>query len=136
VMTTARPIPVLEAQWGDGPWSEVRWPHQSSDPTMRPAQVAPHMPRLDWQLWFAGLGTCARNPWIVKMMDRIIEGSQPVALLIGDPRLRTRAPDALRLIAYTYEPTPLDAPEAWWTRERHGLYCPAIRTAAGWVAPE
>lgn len=134
VMTTSRPLPVLEARWGDGDWSEVQWRWQTSDPYRAPRQVAPHMPRVDWQVWFAGLSSCERNPWLVALMDRLLRGSDPVARLIGDPRLRTRPPDALRLVRYDYRMTPWGADtDDWWTRERIGPYCPAARTRQGWA---
>lgn len=134
VMTTARPLPVLEARWGDGPWTELRWRWQTSDPHAAPRQVAPHMPRLDWQLWFAGLGACERHPWLMHTMDALLAGSAPVARLVGDPRLLARRPDALRVRRYTYTPTATDRPDgAWWTREGGEPYCAADRTRDGWT---
>ncbi|MCB9663445.1 MAG: lipase maturation factor family protein [Alphaproteobacteria bacterium] len=129
VMTTERPIPVLEARWGDGEWTELTWRWQTSDVSREPAQVAPHMPRLDWQLWFAGLGTCRGNPWVHSLQKRLVLGEAPVADLVGDLRLRTaRPPDATRMVLYRYAFAGSDAPEGtWWTRERLGPYCPEVR---------
>ncbi|MCB9682131.1 MAG: lipase maturation factor family protein [Alphaproteobacteria bacterium] len=127
VMTTTRPIPVLEARWGDGPWTELTWRWQTSDPMARPAQVAPLMPRLDWQLWFAGLSTCDRTPWTRGLMAGLLRGSEPIARLVGDLRLLTSAPpDAVRLVRYDYQFTAPGEGPAWWTRERVGLYCPEM----------
>ena len=42
----------------------------------RPAPlVAPHQPRLDWQMWFAALGSYQGAPWLVHFVDKLLEGS-------------------------------------------------------------
>jgi hypothetical protein len=130
-MTTSRPLPMLEAQWGDGDWVELTWRWQTSDPGARPAQAAPHMPRLDWQLWFAGLSTCDDNPWLVHLQDAVLRGDKPVDGLIGDMRLLTGAPpDAVRLTLVDVRPASnADPSRARWTRTVVGPYCPA-RTRA------
>ena len=128
-MTTERPLPILEAKWGDQDWTELTWRYQTSDPAARPPQVAPHMPRLDWQLWFAGLGDCNSEQWVQGLAYRILEGDPHVAALVGDMRLLTSAPpDAVRLVLMDYRFAPADAPSgAWWVRERKGLFCPELR---------
>lgn len=130
VMTTERPVPVLEGRWGDGEWTELTWRWQPTDPAAAPPTVAPHMPRVDWMLWFAGLGTCDRNPWATALLQRVVDGSAPVADLVGDLRLQGAAPDAARLVLYRYRFTEPGSPDAaagrWWTREAVTEYCPAI----------
>ncbi len=130
-MTTTRPIPVLEAQWDDGPWTELTWRFQTSDPAAAPPIVAPYMPRLDWQLWFAGLSNCNRNRWVFDMQKRVLEGSEPVVALIGDLRLKQRPPTAVRTVLYEYRFVEEGSEEAerglWWTREAKGEYCPTVR---------
>ncbi len=128
VMTRERPLPVLEARWGEGDWQELTWRWQTSDPSRAPAQVAPHMPRLDWQLWFAGLGTCEQNPWLVRLQERLLEGSEPVARLIGDLRLvGGQPPTSVRVVAWNYSFAE-DGAETPWVREPLGTYCPELTT--------
>lgn len=124
-MTTHRPVPILEARWGDGPWTEIPWRWQTSTPDRAPVQVAPHMPRLDWQLWFAGLaGSCDRAPWTRTFLERLLEGSRPVGRLVGDLKLTTSgAPDAVRLVLHDYR----FAPGGAWARERGPVFCEARR---------
>lgn len=130
-MTRTRPIPVLEARWGDGEWTELTWRWQTSDPLGAPPIVAPHMPRLDWQLWFAGLSTCDRQPWLRSLMQGVLDGDRPVTALIGDMRLEGQPPDSVRLIRYVYRfaEAPAD-PAAWWTRQAQDELCPAMSRAA------
>ncbi len=36
--------------------------------------LAPHQPRLDWQMWFAALGSYQHNPWFLNLVYRILQG--------------------------------------------------------------
>lgn len=48
---------VLEAQFeAGGPWWEVPFAYKPGNVSRAPPLVAPHQPRLDWQMWFAALG--------------------------------------------------------------------------------
>ena len=104
VMTTARPEIVLEGSEDGATWRpyEFRW--KPGDPLRRPRFVAPHQPRLDWQMWFAALGDYRANPWLTSVMARLREGSPEVlGLLATNPfperaaALRPRGPLRLPL---------------------------------------
>ena len=34
--------------------------------------LAPHQPRLDWQMWFAALSTYERHPWFLSFVYRLL----------------------------------------------------------------
>src|SRR5256886_2651304 len=55
VMTTERFEIVIEGSRDGVQWSEYGFRWKPGDVRRRPAFVAPHMPRLDWQQWFAAL---------------------------------------------------------------------------------
>ena len=38
--------------------------------------IAPHQPRLDWQMWFAALGSYQNNPWLVHLVYRLLIGQR------------------------------------------------------------
>lgn len=38
--------------------------------------IAPHQPRLDWQMWFAALGSYQSNPWLVHLVYRLLVGQK------------------------------------------------------------
>src|SRR5258708_31729564 len=46
--------------------------------------IAPHQPRLDWQMWFAALGTYANNLWFRSFLMRLLEGSPQVSSLLAN----------------------------------------------------
>lgn len=53
-----------------------------------PPVVAPHQPRLDWQMWFAALGTHTQAPWFSSLVYRLLQGKRDgtqAALVVGRP---------------------------------------------------
>src|SRR5712671_3084089 len=63
VMTTMRPEIILEGSEDGAAWVEYEFRYQAGDAHRRPPWVAPHQPRLDWQIWFAALGRFDDNEW-------------------------------------------------------------------------
>jgi hypothetical protein len=87
------------------------------------------MPRLDWQMWFAALGTCGRNPWFTNFQYRLLQGSPPVLELLKTNPFPDKAPLYVRSLVYDYRFTDLEtkaAEGAWWKRELKGAYCPVL----------
>ena len=74
VMTTRRPEIVLEGSRDGKTWHAYEFRYKPGDPERRPPVVAPHQPRLDWQMWFAALGPYRQSPWFVDLCRRLLEG--------------------------------------------------------------
>lgn len=54
-------------------WSALRFMAKVGDPAAPPpAFIAPHQPRLDWQMWFAALGSWRHNPWLLHLMLKVL----------------------------------------------------------------
>ena len=123
VMTTERPEVVLEASQDGRRWRELSLRAKPGPLDRVPPQVAPHMPRVDWQLWFAALGRCERQPWLWSLMARIREGSPAITPLFVPGTFDDGPPRHVRAVRYRYRFTEPGA-EGIWTRERLGLYCP------------
>lgn len=58
----------------------------SGDVYARQGQVAPHQPRLDWQMWFAALGDYHSAPWLVRLVHLLLQGSPPAYSLLDGGR--------------------------------------------------
>ena len=43
--------------------------------------AAPHQPRLDWQMWFAALGSYEHNPWLVHLVYKLLIGQKEGQLI-------------------------------------------------------
>lgn len=68
---------------------------------------APHQPRLDWQIWFAALGSYEYNPWFVHLVYRLLQGQQDVLDLLAKNPFPHRAPIYIRAQLYKYHYTEL-----------------------------
>jgi hypothetical protein len=136
VMTTERPEILLEGSADGVEWRdyELRW--KPGAPARAPRFAGPHMPRVDWQLWFAALGRCQDEPWFHRFLQRILEGSKPVTAVFARDPFADAPPRYLRSTLWRYR---LAAGEerlsgAWWSREPVGPYCPVVTLREGRLA--
>ena len=119
-MTTERPEIVIEGSADGMNWREYPFRWKAGDPAGAPGFVQPHMPRLDWQMWFAALAPQREAHWLVPLAQRLLE-NDPVALGLldaaGNP-FPDEPPQYVRLLLYRYRFTALaDGSEDWWVRE-------------------
>jgi predicted DCC family thiol-disulfide oxidoreductase YuxK len=141
VMTTKRDEIVLEASDDGVAWRELEFRWKPGDVRKRPAFVAPHQPRLDWQMWFAALGDYRSQPWFFAFCQKLLAGSPSVrALMAPRPDMETLAapPRYLRALLYDYrfsDAATRRATGAWWVRKPEGLYCPVMMLSGGQLAP-
>lgn len=124
VMTRARDEIAVEVSVDGSEWREWPFRYKPGDPRRAPPWVAPHMPRLDWQLWFAALGEPTDSPWFGNLVFRLLEGSPSVAALLGPDPLGGAKPAYARAVRYQTAFT--SGGDAWWTRERKGLFFPVV----------
>jgi hypothetical protein len=126
-MTKNRPEIVVEGSDDAATWHPYTFRWKPGDVHARPRFVAPHQPRLDWQMWFAALGNARANPWFVLFLHRLLEGSPPVLGLLADNPFPNGPPRYVRAVLYDYRFTTRNDPsDAWWKRERLGLYAAPI----------
>ena len=124
-MTKDRPEIVIEASLDGVHWEPYEFPWKPGDVTRRPDFVAPWQPRLDWQMWFAALGTCRSNPWVLNLLQRLLEESPPVLALFE--KVPLAHPTFIRTRVFQYRFAPWSEAGVWWTREAQGAYCPTVR---------
>ncbi len=122
VMTTSRPELVIEVSEDGEHFVEYPFRWKPGDVNRRPQFIEPHMPRLDWQMWFAALDPRSAEQWLVPLTRRIADGEPTVARLLGPDPLRSR-PVAVRIAHYSYRlTTPAERAHtgAWWVRTLNG----------------
>ena len=126
VMTTERQEIVVEGSNDAVTWLAYEFPYKPGDLRRAPPIVAPHQPRLDWEMWFAALGNYRQNRWFVSFMLRLMKGASPQcsALLKYNP-FPNGPPKYIRARLYLYHFTHFGE-HGWWTREERGLYFPAV----------
>ena len=133
VMTTTRNEIVIEGSRDGIEWKPYAFKYKPGDPARRPAFVAPHQPRLDWQMWFAVLGSYRENPWFLEFCGRLLQGSPEVLALLATNPFPDRPPAYIRAVVYEYhftDPATRRWQGTWWQRELRGLYCPALSLSA------
>ncbi len=99
-------------------WTAQDFWHKPGDPRRAPDFVAPHQPRVDFQLWFYGLAFRRREPtYVSTLVDRMCEDPAAVQPLFRQP-LPPR-PAAVRLVYWQYafaSAAERRATGAWWRR--------------------
>jgi uncharacterized membrane protein YphA (DoxX/SURF4 family) len=127
VMTTSRPEIVVEGSADGQTWAEYQFFDKPGDPRRAPPWVAPHQPRLDWQMWFAALGGPTDNLWFSNFMLRLLQGSPQVLGLLQTNPFPHAPPRYVRASLYDYHFTDGRSEDAaWWRREPRGMYFPPV----------
>jgi hypothetical protein len=129
VMTTTRPEIVLEGSDDGTNWLEYEFKYKAGNLLRRPRWVAPHQPRLDWQMWFAALGRFEEERWFQGFCARLLENDSEVLRLTERNPFPAHAPKYLRAMLYRYRFSGAEARRReglWWTRELTGDYSPVL----------
>lgn len=129
VMTITRPEIIVEGSDDGVNWKPYGFKWKAGDPTRRPRFNIPHQPRLDWQMWFASLGTFRQNPWLSNFLARLLQGSKPVLGLLGENPFPNKPPKFIRTKVYYYNFTDWEEgwnQGTWWTRHEKGPYSPVV----------
>jgi hypothetical protein len=128
-----RPEVIVEgSQHLERGWKEYDFLHKPGNISSRPTIVAPHQPRLDWQMWFAALGTYQHNPWFLNMVYRLLNNQPEVLGLIGKNPFPDQPPRYIRATLYHYYFTRWDKSHEWhhdthwWVRKRVREYLPVV----------
>ncbi len=129
VMTVERPELVFEGSDDGRDWRDYSLPYKPGDLARAPRWVAPYQPRLDWQLWFAALGSPENNPWIETLCERLLRGDRAVLGLFSRNPFPDHAPRYVRVVRYRYDftdPQERAATGNWWRRTPLDFYVTAV----------
>ena len=129
-MTESRPEIVVEGSNDRITWEPYQFRWKPGALKAAPKWVAPHQPRLDWQMWFAALRGSYRNtPWFPHFIGALLQGKPEVLQLLAENPFPEDPPRYVRAVLYDYRFTDIATKQSegtWWSRERKGLYCPAV----------
>ncbi|HTL29499.1 MAG TPA: lipase maturation factor family protein [Tepidisphaeraceae bacterium] len=129
VMTRQRPEIIVEGSADGETWKPYIFKWKAGPLDRAPGFCTPHMPRLDWQMWFAALSNYQYEPWFMNFMVRLLQGSPPVLELLKENPFPDHPPQYVRAVLYDYHFTTAEERKQtgnWWKRELRGLYCPVI----------
>jgi hypothetical protein len=113
---TTSPVPDEHAGW-----LEYELPCKPGNPERAPCLVTPFHHRLDWQMWFAALGSYESQPWIVNLAHRLLQGEPEVLSLFSNNPYADQPPRYVRATLYHYRFTTLSEP-GFWVRKPVGPY--------------
>ncbi|PWU08728.1 MAG: membrane protein [Terriglobia bacterium] len=125
VMTINRPEIIVEGSADGANWQAYEFRYKPGGLMRAPPVVAPHQPRLDWQMWFAALENYQQNRWFVNFMRKLLEGEPAVLRLLAYNPFPNAPPKYIRARVFLYEFTRF-GDKGWWRREDKGLYFPAV----------
>jgi hypothetical protein len=125
VMTNPRPELIIEGSDDSRDWRAYELPHKPGGLARRPTWVAPHQPRLDWQLWFAALAPPQHNRWMLALAEHLLRGTPDVLALFAHNPFPKKPPRFIRIVRYEYHFT--DAAThartgEWWRRTPLDFY--------------
>ncbi len=134
-MTVQRPELIIEHSPDGAAWIPYEFRDKPGDLDSPPRWVQPHMPRLDWQMWFEALrGPAGPSPWFRRFLEGLGEGRPAVTDLLSPGTAPTDPPHQIRVIRWQYQPTGRAGREAstdleeegefgeWWARRDPRLY--------------
>jgi lipase maturation factor 1 len=133
VMTVERPELIIEGSDDGKDWREYALPYKPGDLARRPSWVAPHQPRLDWQLWFAALGPPDSSPWVGQVCVQLLKGERSVTALFSRNPFPDHPPHYMRVIRYRYEftdPVVHKRTGNWWRRTPIDFYIAPVALPA------
>jgi hypothetical protein len=125
VMTTTRPEIQVEGSNDGEQWQAYEFRYKPGDVRRAPPIVAPHQPRLDWQMWFAALDTPRENRWFFSFIEKLLRGEPQVVGLLGYNPFPASPPKYIRARLFLYHFTRFGEP-GWWRREEAGTYLPPV----------
>ena len=129
VMTKDRKEIVIEGSADGFDWKPYEFKWKPGDVMRAPGWCQPHQPRLDWQMWFAALGSYRENPWLVQTMIALLRGQPKVVELFERNPFPETQPRYIRATTYRYRFTTADEHRqtgAWWKRQELGEYLPSV----------
>jgi hypothetical protein len=130
VMTTRRPEIVFEGSLDGKIWKAYEFRYKPGDNLKRPPPwVAPHMPRLDWRLWFAAMEPVDSSPWVLALVQRLLEGSPEIQDFFEVNPFAKQPPKYVRAFVYDYHftnPKTKATTGCWWWRDNNVVYIPPV----------
>jgi hypothetical protein len=127
-----RDVLIFEGTTDTDPASATAWKEYvtlalPSDPKRAPVQIAPYQPHLDWQLWFAAMGTPDQYPWAINLIWKLLHNDPATLALFANNPFPHAPPRAIRVIHYIYHfAHPGNPQHVYWTREEVGEWLPAL----------
>ena len=130
-MTKSRPEIIIEGSNDQKNWLTYEFKWKPGPLNKSPSQIAPHQPRIDWQMWFEALNYLRGGKptlWFRSFLIRVLEGEEKVLKLLENNPFPEIPPKYIRATVYEYNFTNFEERRKnnnWWKRNYLGIYVPA-----------
>uniref|UniRef100_A0A8C7U6A0 Lipase maturation factor n=1 Tax=Oncorhynchus mykiss TaxID=8022 RepID=A0A8C7U6A0_ONCMY len=118
---------ILEGSMDKNTWTEIEFMYKPGNVGVAPPVVAPHQPRLDWQMSQAAQGLAKQSSWFTGLVHCLLQGNKDVVRLIQTDSAQypfSQAPPVyLRASLYRY----WSGPNEWWRRDYAEEFYPAVQ---------
>ncbi|MDI1463988.1 lipase maturation factor family protein [Catellatospora sp. KI3] len=118
----------------DTVWREYGFKGKPGDARRLPPQVAPYHLRLDWLMWFAALSPAYAEPWLPRLLHKLLDGDRPTLRLLRTDPFPGKPPVYVRAQLYRYRfTTRAERRETGqrWQRTLIGEFVPPIALKQG-----
>lgn len=93
----------------------------------RPPQIAPYQLHLDWQMWFAAMGSPAQYPWTLNLIWKLLHNNPIATGLFAHNPFPDKPPRYIRAVLYRYSFVKPGNPQGiWWTRKKLSIWLPPL----------
>lgn len=130
VMTKQRHDIAIEGSMDGQYWEPYVFKYKPEDLGQAPRWIQPYQPRLDWQMWFAALGSYKQNQWYLSLLEGLLYGKKPIQNLFEKVPFQGTPPIYIRSTVYDYTfTTPQEhySTAQWWKKKALGLYAPTVK---------
>ncbi|HEU4542139.1 MAG TPA: lipase maturation factor family protein [Jiangellaceae bacterium] len=114
---------------GETEWREYEFKGKPTNVRRRPPQIAPYHLRLDWLMWFAALSRGYAEPWMERLLAKLLENDRSTLRLLRRNPFPDEPPEYVRAVLYRYRFTTRQERRetgAWWHRSLVGEYQPPM----------
>jgi hypothetical protein len=106
-------------------WSAYELPCKPGDLARRPCVLGPYHRRLDWLIWFAAMNDRPRDPWVLHLVWKLLDGDRAIRQLLAVDPFDSAPPRYVRIRRFQYHLEPYASP-TWWTRDHEEPWLPPI----------
>jgi len=108
-------------------WVEYDFKCKPGTVDRRPCWISPYHYRLDWQMWFQDMPGAPIEPWLVRLVKKLLDGDPATRALLAAGPFEDHPPRAIRARYYRYEFTRAgEHARAWWKRTLVSDYLPPL----------
>jgi len=106
-------------------WAAYELPCKPGDLARRPCVLGPYHLRLDWLIWFAAMHDQPRDPWVLHVVWKLLDGDRGIRELLAVDPFDGAAPRYVRIRRFRYQLEPYDS-ATWWTRDEEAAWLPPV----------